>query len=293
MPFFFEEKCETKWTLQHRFSDLPSPEPFSTLAACEDVVLLSAPKLSAHSSLDSRVNLITMITSHMLTENRVLCDEIVTLYVGPKHKKFTVHKTLLCDRCEYFSKAFHGNFKEAQEGVMYLPEDDADTVSSLVDFLYRGTVPKITWESKELTRPLRRLYYLAEKLCLSELMDQVIDEISSSIARRNTKLGELAIRDVYAHTHEKSKLRLFCSAALVCAVSKGSFFDESWCNKYSAIFSNCPEFFRDMFQFQVQHSKAIHECSSTTGALELAISFGPCKFHSHERDEECYLKGSK
>lgn len=96
----------------------------------------------------------------MLTGNRVLGDEIVTLYVGPKRKKFTVHKKLLCDRYEYFSKAFHGNFQEAQEGVMHLPDDDADAVSSLVDFLYRGTVPKITEEPKEPSRPLRRLYYL-------------------------------------------------------------------------------------------------------------------------------------
>jgi hypothetical protein len=82
------------------------------------------------------------MVKQVLIWSRALGDEIVTLYVGKKRKKFTLHKKLLCDRRKYFSKAFRGRFQEAQSGKMHLPEDDPDTVFDLVDYLYRGTVPE-------------------------------------------------------------------------------------------------------------------------------------------------------
>jgi hypothetical protein len=44
-----------------------------------------------------------------------LGNEMVTIYVGPKRKEFTIHKKLICGSAGYFEKAFDGKFKEACE----------------------------------------------------------------------------------------------------------------------------------------------------------------------------------
>ncbi|KAE9381258.1 hypothetical protein N431DRAFT_440138 [Stipitochalara longipes BDJ] len=114
---------------------------------------------SAHSPLATKIP----ADPYILTPE-ILGHEFVTLYVGSKRKKFKVHKKLLCDRSLFFSKAFNGSFKEAQDGVMYLPEDNADVVCSLVDFLYRGTIPAIPRiQNGHSSQSTILLYLLAEK----------------------------------------------------------------------------------------------------------------------------------
>jgi BTB/POZ domain len=49
--------------------------------------------------------------------SRLLTDEIVALYVGPKRKAYYVHKALLCNRSSYFRAVFRDNvqFREGAE----------------------------------------------------------------------------------------------------------------------------------------------------------------------------------
>jgi len=68
-------------------------------------------------------------------------DEIITLYVGPTRKKFTVHKSLICDSSEFFKKAFTGGFLEGQQGTIDLGEDSPEAVSLFIHWLYSSTVP--------------------------------------------------------------------------------------------------------------------------------------------------------
>ena len=70
---------------------------------------------------------------------RSLGTEVVTLNVGPEAKPFIVHKKLLCDRCEYFSKSSNSDFEEAKTGIMNLPEDDEKAFACFLRWLYTGT----------------------------------------------------------------------------------------------------------------------------------------------------------
>ncbi|KAG4424731.1 hypothetical protein IFR04_002079 [Cadophora malorum] len=60
--------------------------------------------------------------------------EVVTIYVGttPNPKKFTVHKKLICDKVDFFRKAFMGGFKENQ-GKMELPEEKSAGFGDFID----------------------------------------------------------------------------------------------------------------------------------------------------------------
>lgn len=70
-------------------------------------------------------------------------SDIVTLVVGKKRKEFKVHKKLICEASKFFNDAFNGPFKEGKEGIMYMPEDDPDVITYLVDWLYRSPLPMV------------------------------------------------------------------------------------------------------------------------------------------------------
>ena len=110
--------------------------------------------------------------------------EFVTLYVGPKRRQFVVHKKLLCDRAAFFHKAFQSGFKEGIDGVMHLLEEDPDSVEYLIDFLYRRVIPDATADPN-MPWNFLELYYLAENICLSDLMDQLVDGFQTYHKKEN------------------------------------------------------------------------------------------------------------
>jgi len=221
-----------------------------------------------------------------LTWNRVLGNEIVTLYVGPKRKQFTVHKKLLCDRCEFFSKAFRGNFQEAEKGEMYLPDDNPGAFSSLVDYLYRGVLPKAKDDYHAAL--LLELYIIAEKLCLSSLMDKACDAVHSYSSLAGKLVTAKLIAHIYSRTHGGSKLRKFCASqvAYYLATTRTGNFD------YFGGLEDCPDFFMDVFRWHVEHGKKINMFKESK-IMAMEDMFGPCEFHTHGDKEECFLEGTK
>ncbi|KAH6671050.1 hypothetical protein B0J14DRAFT_702110 [Halenospora varia] len=160
---------------------------------------------------------------------------IVKVCVGPKRKEFTIHKNLICDKYDFFRRAFCSGFEEAEKGEMHLPEDDANVFANLTDYLYRGTVPDLVPPSPNSVDPtlkktcaLRRLYYLAEKLVMPALMDQIIDAIMDHQRKAKTYYTKaLTIENLYNQTHSNSKLRQYAVAQLVChSISQNR--DDAW-----------------------------------------------------------------
>lgn len=64
--------------------------------------------------------------------NRLLTDEIVALYVGPKRKAYHVPKALLCNRSSYFRAVFRDDvqFREGAENEVYFPDDSPRALHS-------------------------------------------------------------------------------------------------------------------------------------------------------------------
>jgi hypothetical protein len=226
------------------------------------------------------------VVGNILIRNRVLGNEIVILYVGEQRKQFTVHKKLLCDRCEYFSKAFRGNFQEAGKGEMYLPEDHPAVVASLIDYLYRGALPEAT--NDDGYSLLVCLFFLAEKLCMTVLIDRVCD----AIRFRNIPLKSVptpqSIKMIYSNSREGSTLRKYCAGIIGCLVIKYSK-ETHFGDAYNVLHDECTDFFVDVFKWLLEHGKAIGLSTNVNGP-ELLELFGPCEFHSHGKDEQCHLK---
>jgi hypothetical protein len=107
--------------------------------------------------------------------SRAIGNKLITIYVGPKRREFVVHKNLICQTSDFFSKAFTGGFQEAQENSMHLPEDDPNAFSLFIDWIYRSKIP--ARYSKKHKATLYNLYIFAEKVCLEDLGNAAMDEI--------------------------------------------------------------------------------------------------------------------
>ncbi|KAE9381257.1 hypothetical protein N431DRAFT_505669 [Stipitochalara longipes BDJ] len=223
-----------------------------------------------------------------------LGDEIITLYVGKKRQKITVHKKLVCDRCKFFSKAFCGNFPEAEKGEMYLPQDSPQAVSSLIDYLYRGTLP-VHEDFEEAHHRAMELYVLSERICLVALMDKCCDAIRRSYTIGNCKPSVDLVRCIYSNTCDGSKLRKYSASLIACWIAEwGS--EARNAEEYMTLHTEYPDFFLDIFRWEVKHGKDVAKAITKEQLVDThkpVEMFGPCEFHSHGEDQTCYLKDAK
>jgi hypothetical protein len=67
---------------------------------------------------------------------------IIPVRVGPHAETFYVHRAVL-SKSEYFRKALDGDFWEAENQAIDLPEEDTAIFSFVVAFLYEGTYTPI------------------------------------------------------------------------------------------------------------------------------------------------------
>lgn len=62
---------------------------------------------------------------------------VITLYVGENRIEFHVYEDTLC-QLSFFRAALQGQFREALERTINMPEDYPSEVSALVEYLYTG-----------------------------------------------------------------------------------------------------------------------------------------------------------
>lgn len=67
-----------------------------------------------------------------------LMSPAITLLAGPEPIQLHVHEAILC-RLPFFRAALKGEFKEASEKAVKMPEDDATSVAALIEFLSSGS----------------------------------------------------------------------------------------------------------------------------------------------------------
>jgi hypothetical protein len=124
--------------------------------------------------------------------------------VGPKRKKFVIHKHLLCNSCEFFEKGFvEDAFREGRDGEMYLSHDSPNAISLFIDWLYRERLPE--GQSQQYLDDLYDLYFFAVKLDMSFLMDQTMGRIQDTCARYDKYISPESIRKIYGNTMKSKR----------------------------------------------------------------------------------------
>jgi len=131
---------------------------------------------------------------------------MIIIYAGLKLQQFTVHKDLICYSVAWFRKALIGDFKEGQEGEISLSEDDAKANGLFISWLYRDDLPRYNTQIQ--LDDLFSLYFFAEKICRSELLNKTMDTIQETYEIHISLFMLLSvIGRVYRNTYPKSKPR--------------------------------------------------------------------------------------
>lgn len=98
--------------------------------------------------------------------------------VGPDKKAFTIHKSVLCNAASYFKVALEGNFIEAQNQILELPEDDPAVFERFQLWLYTDRVLEKTETIKDIPySELVDLYLFSDIRSIATLQNAIIDHI--------------------------------------------------------------------------------------------------------------------
>jgi hypothetical protein len=146
----------------------------------------------------------------------------VIVGTGSQQKQFMVHKQLLTERSLFFKKALSGNWIEAKERKVKLPEDDHEAFHVYVNLLYTdqispvpasqpGDLDPVTTATNEHVRYVN-LYILADKLQDVETQNKALAALlTASLEIRSDQRryipGIPAIPKAYAYTTPGSMLR--------------------------------------------------------------------------------------
>ncbi|KAK3640308.1 hypothetical protein LTR56_011904 [Elasticomyces elasticus] len=88
-------------------------------------------------SLEKKAELYSALTQNM--ERMFFSGRYSDLVVKCGAMQWRVHKAVLCPQCPFFEKACDGTFKEAEEGVITLKDDEPFAVQCMLHFLYFAT----------------------------------------------------------------------------------------------------------------------------------------------------------
>ena len=139
----------------------------------------------------------------------LLTGNTVNLYLGPKRKHYLLHRDLLSSCSDFFKQTF-----EKEPNVpLYLTEYDPIAFELFVDWLYRGSLKKISVDLATSAGVSNRsylldLYYVAEAWGLFELKNLVTDRMRTWKWGSDC-FGPAMLHKLYNSTTDKSPLRRF------------------------------------------------------------------------------------
>ncbi|KAF1955497.1 hypothetical protein CC80DRAFT_474241 [Byssothecium circinans] len=78
-------------------------------------------------------------------------NDVVTVDVGPENQKFHVYTKLLTSYSDYFAKTLSGDWKEAQDRTVQLPDIEPRVFELFIDWLYTQKLPtkRVEWVALE------------------------------------------------------------------------------------------------------------------------------------------------
>jgi len=172
-------------------------------------------------------------------------DDLVHVEVGTgeKSKTYAIYSSTLTTRSLFFRKALSGPWKEAEERVVHLPEDDARTFELYLHYIYNNEFacnPSEDQYGKKELGALARLYVLCEKLQDPISKNCIIKALSDSIYTIRSHgtwniPGCAVVETLYKGTVKGSPVRRMLVDIFAQGVPS-KFATPDWINKYPGEF---------------------------------------------------------
>jgi hypothetical protein len=180
---------------------------------------------------------------------------------------------------------------------MELPKDTPDAFNCLISWLYWDKIPSVqkpilptdAEHCKNFTKSvLYPGYILAEKLCLDEMANEIINVIQDVQYQSQILPDAQDMKLIYENTPENSKLRLYCATAVAFFLSQQADFGQA--KEFAGLCSTIPDFALDVFQVHQVHGNFIYDVNNPcdprlrakTSLQKATTKFTACHFHTHE-----------
>lgn len=211
---------------------------------------------------------------------------MIELFVGPRKELIRVHKNILY-KVPYFKKMFTSPFKSDPENAATFPEDSPESFDVLLEWIYLGTIKQLKFirtlhdeNGGYINYDVMRAYALAQKLCLTELMDRLLDAYKNFYKTVNKVPGPAEIRIAYNLTSKKSPLRRFVVQAWHWVLVNFSGVEE---DPSRNVFTR--QFMKENDDFAADFLAILRE---TNGVRMTDPRILPdCDFHHHGKDKKC------
>ncbi|THW20321.1 hypothetical protein D6D24_02348 [Aureobasidium pullulans] len=182
----------------------------------------------------------TAVKPKSLDKIKLLCNtRMATIIVGSQKKKFGVHQALICDRSQYFNKAFTGSFQEAETGIVELKDVSPVLFQIFVGWLYydkliytvldEGSSVAEDFENLETSieidldgpdvvgqdpytwpyHVIIELYMFADRFDVKALRIDTLDVFIESTLKNQRTIFSSSFEYIWTHTHASSPLRKF------------------------------------------------------------------------------------
>ena len=130
--------------------------------------------------------------------------------VGHAKTVFKIHKQLLLNSSPYFKAVFDGNFIEAKEQTLDLPDEDVIVFKRFQLWLYTNYILERGEELKEINYiTLVKLYIFGDMCGIPDLQNAAFDILINKKAKEKSLPGSI-LSLVYEKTPEDSSLRRLC-----------------------------------------------------------------------------------
>ena len=179
---------------------------------------------------------------------------------------------------------------------MYLPNEDINVFDTFITYLYQDRLPQFlstagTDETYFEAEKLYPLFVLAERFCMNDLANEVMDAIQDFGYQHNTIPGLSSISYIYKNTHETSKLRIYCVLMRLYDLHTSTGAKHS--NDTADLASTLPDFAGDFIRLQCKYKDRFQKGQLADAQVRDAKKgFGQCFFHTHAKGETCHLKSA-
>jgi hypothetical protein len=139
---------------------------------------------------------------------------MVRIYVGSQRRLWVLPEEVLCDGVQFFKSTFQGGFREGDEKVLELPEDDSISFGYILDHILQGwaTADDINklGDPEVVNMAWCRTWVLADKLGCPNISTHVNTEYSAYLSKLpldERMIPPATAQYLYENTSEPCNLR--------------------------------------------------------------------------------------
>lgn len=220
---------------------------------------------------------------------------MVKIYVGPERKLWILPEALLCDRVEFFKSAFRSGFRESQEKVLELPDDDPMAFELVLNDIlgekdWDGSDTGLGHLDQDSTQLIYcKAYVLADKIGrpdISKVMDGkflefmlttsgTTSETPSAILAPPLCVSPVVAIFVYQNTADGSALRASLIVLAVRRLQRMVCATGEMLKEWNESTSSHPD-----FMFDVMRSNRVLSLAVAKPSDNFTCYHTPCVFHS-------------